>query len=152
DRDAVDGADRRHAGVGGAGDPALRSGGLRPRRGRRAVRARARPARLRRRVRIAHRRHVLFSHSILVRSPVPARLYGGRAHGVRQRAPPSERPGELEGPDLFMKAAKKKNEEARPAERNRFSRALDSGETRAIILAAAFLFVFFYFIRLILLP
>ena len=51
-----------------------------------------------------------------------------------------------------MKAAKKKNEETRPAERNRFSRALDSGETRAIMLAAAFLFVFFYFIRLILLP
>jgi len=51
-----------------------------------------------------------------------------------------------------MKAAKKKNEETRPAERNRFSRALDSRETRAIMLAAAFLFVFFYFIRLILPP
>ena len=51
-----------------------------------------------------------------------------------------------------MKAAKRKNEEARPAERNRVPRALDSGETRAIMLAAAFLFVFLYFIRLILLP
>ena len=51
-----------------------------------------------------------------------------------------------------MKAAKRRNEEARPAERNRVPRALDSGETRAIMLAAAFLFVFLYFIRLILLP
>ena len=51
-----------------------------------------------------------------------------------------------------MKAAKKKNEETRPTERNRVPRALDSGETRAIMLAAAFLFVFVYFIRLILLP
>jgi Predicted permease len=51
-----------------------------------------------------------------------------------------------------MKAAKRRNEEARPAERNRVPRALESGETRAIMLAAAFLFVFLYFIRLILLP
>ena len=51
-----------------------------------------------------------------------------------------------------MKAAKKKNEEARPPERTRVSRAIDSGEMRAIMLAAAFLFVFFYFIRFILLP
>lgn len=51
-----------------------------------------------------------------------------------------------------MKAAKAKKEEARPAERNRVPRALDSGETRAIMLAAAFLVIFFYFIRLVLLP
>jgi predicted PurR-regulated permease PerM len=51
-----------------------------------------------------------------------------------------------------MKAAKGKKEEARPAERNRVPRALDSGETRAIMLAAAFLFIFLYFIRLVLLP
>jgi predicted PurR-regulated permease PerM len=51
-----------------------------------------------------------------------------------------------------MKAAKKSNEEARPPERHRVPRTLDSGEARAIMLAAAFLFVFFYFIRLILLP
>ena len=51
-----------------------------------------------------------------------------------------------------MKAAKKGNEEARPPERHRVPRTLDSGETRAILPAAAFLFVFFYFIRLILLP
>lgn len=51
-----------------------------------------------------------------------------------------------------MKAAKKKNEEARPPERTRVSRAIDSGEMRAIMLAAAVLFVFFYFIRFILLP
>ena len=51
-----------------------------------------------------------------------------------------------------MKAAKGKKEEARPPERNRVPRALDSGETRAIMLAAASLFVFLYFIKLILLP
>ena len=51
-----------------------------------------------------------------------------------------------------MKAAKRKNEETRPAERTRVPRALDSGETRAIMLAAAFLFVFLYLIRLVLLP
>jgi predicted PurR-regulated permease PerM len=51
-----------------------------------------------------------------------------------------------------MKAGKRKNEEAPPAERSRVPRALDSGETRSIMLAAAFLVISLYFIRLILLP
>ena len=59
---------------------------------------------LRRRLRAACRRHVLFPHSFLVRSPVSARLYAGRADRSRQRAPALARPGELERPDLLMNA------------------------------------------------
>ncbi len=49
-----------------------------------------------------------------------------------------------------MKAVKRKNEDDRP--RERAVGPLDSGETRAVILAAAGLTVFLYFIKLILLP
>jgi predicted PurR-regulated permease PerM len=48
-----------------------------------------------------------------------------------------------------MKAAKKKEDERL---HERVGRSLDSGETRAVILAAAALTVFLYFIKLILLP
>jgi predicted PurR-regulated permease PerM len=51
-----------------------------------------------------------------------------------------------------MSTARKRSEDERPNERERFSRPLDAGETRAVILAAAALTVFLYFIKLILLP
>ena len=51
-----------------------------------------------------------------------------------------------------MKAAKRKSDDERPHERERAARSLDSGETRAVMLAAAGLTVFLYFIKLILLP
>lgn len=52
-----------------------------------------------------------------------------------------------------MKAAKKKDEDGRPhQQRESASRTLDPGETRAVILAAAALTIFLYFIKLILLP
>lgn len=51
-----------------------------------------------------------------------------------------------------MKAARTKSEDARPHSRDGGGRALDAGETRAVILAAAALTVFLYFIKLILLP
>ena len=51
-----------------------------------------------------------------------------------------------------MKAVKRRNEDAAPAERSRAPRALDSGETRAIMLVAAALVIFLYLIRFILLP
>ena len=51
-----------------------------------------------------------------------------------------------------MKAAKRRSEDERPHERERAARPLDAGETRAVILAAAALTVFLYFIKLILLP
>lgn len=52
-----------------------------------------------------------------------------------------------------MKPARKKDDNgAAPAERSRAAQPLDSGETRAIMLAAAGLTIFLYFIKLILLP
>jgi predicted PurR-regulated permease PerM len=51
-----------------------------------------------------------------------------------------------------MKAARRKGEDERPHERARVDRTLDADETRAVILAAAALTVFLYFIKLILLP
>ena len=50
-----------------------------------------------------------------------------------------------------MKAARTGSEEAR-AERTRATRPLDSGETRAVVLAASAVAVFLYFIKAILLP
>lgn len=49
-----------------------------------------------------------------------------------------------------MKAVKRRSEQ--PAERSYASKTLDAGETRAVILAAAALTIFLYFIKLILLP
>jgi len=51
-----------------------------------------------------------------------------------------------------MKAAKRRSEDERPHGRERAAGPLDAGETRAVILAAAALAVFLYFIKLILLP
>jgi predicted PurR-regulated permease PerM len=51
-----------------------------------------------------------------------------------------------------MKAAKKKVEDEHSLERAGAAQSLDAGETRAVILAAAALTVFLYFIKLILLP
>ncbi|HML07873.1 MAG TPA: AI-2E family transporter [Xanthobacteraceae bacterium] len=51
-----------------------------------------------------------------------------------------------------MKAARKTGEEERADERSRGIGPLDSGETRAIMLAAAALVIFLYFIKFILLP
>jgi len=51
-----------------------------------------------------------------------------------------------------MKAVKRRNEDAAPAERSRAPRTLDSGEIRAIMLVAAALVIFLYLIRFILLP
>lgn len=51
-----------------------------------------------------------------------------------------------------MKAARKKTADEHAAERNRVPQPLDSGETRAVILAAAAIIFFLYFIKLILLP
>ena len=58
----------------------------------------------------------------------------------------------VEGPDLFMKAARRMSDEARPSERARVAGPLDSGETRAIMIGAVVLAIFLYFIKLILLP
>jgi predicted PurR-regulated permease PerM len=51
-----------------------------------------------------------------------------------------------------MKAAKQRSEDERHHARETISRTLDAGEARAVILAAATLTVFLYFIKLILLP
>ena len=51
-----------------------------------------------------------------------------------------------------MKATRRKSEEERPAERSRGAVPIDSGELRAIMLAAAGLSFFLYFIKFILLP
>ena len=51
-----------------------------------------------------------------------------------------------------MKAAEKKNEDPPPLGRGNPTAPLDSGETRAIMLAAAALTIFLYFIRLVVLP
>lgn len=51
-----------------------------------------------------------------------------------------------------MKAARKRTQDERTEERDRLARVLDMGEARAVILAAAGLTVFLYFIKLILLP
>jgi predicted PurR-regulated permease PerM len=51
-----------------------------------------------------------------------------------------------------MKAARRKSEDERADEREGAARSLDAGEVRAVIMAAAALTVFLYFIKLILLP
>jgi AI-2E family transporter len=51
-----------------------------------------------------------------------------------------------------MKAAHKREEEERTSERHRAAATLDSGEARAVVLTASALTVFFYFIKVILLP
>ncbi len=51
-----------------------------------------------------------------------------------------------------MKAARRRNEEERPGERGGAAGTLDSGELRAIMLAAAALAIFLYLIKFILLP
>ena len=51
-----------------------------------------------------------------------------------------------------MKSARTKTEDARTRSRDGGDRTLDAGETRAVILAAAALTIFLYFIKLILLP
>jgi predicted PurR-regulated permease PerM len=51
-----------------------------------------------------------------------------------------------------MKAEKTRSDEASPREHRRAPQPLDSGEARAVMLAAAGLVVFLYFIKLILLP
>ena len=51
-----------------------------------------------------------------------------------------------------MKAARKRDHDERGEQRDRVERALDAGEARAVMLAAAGLAVFLYFIKLILLP
>ncbi|MGB6537473.1 MAG: AI-2E family transporter [Xanthobacteraceae bacterium] len=51
-----------------------------------------------------------------------------------------------------MKAARRKSEDHRADEREGAARTLDAGEVRSVILAAAGLSVFLYFIKLILLP
>jgi predicted PurR-regulated permease PerM len=51
-----------------------------------------------------------------------------------------------------MKAAHKKEEEEPTSERHRAAATLDSGEARAVVLTASALTVFFYFIKVILLP
>jgi predicted PurR-regulated permease PerM len=51
-----------------------------------------------------------------------------------------------------MKAAQKRVEEERSSERHRAAATLDSGEARAVVLTAGALTVFFYFIKVILLP
>lgn len=51
-----------------------------------------------------------------------------------------------------MKAARKRTHDERSEDRERIERALDAGEARAVMLAAAGLTVFLYFIKLILLP
>jgi predicted PurR-regulated permease PerM len=51
-----------------------------------------------------------------------------------------------------MKALRRKGETARPAERTRIARDLDAEEARAIMIGAAILAVFLYWIKLILLP
>jgi predicted PurR-regulated permease PerM len=60
--------------------------------------------------------------------------------------------GELERPNLFMKALGRKSEEVRSPERARAAGPLDSGEARAIMIGAVVLTIFLYFIKLILLP
>jgi len=89
-----------------------------------------------------HMRDVLFSHSVLVRFDFSDWLFGGGSHGHRQRASAAERQSQLERPHLFMK---------RPSETPRTKlrpsggagRPLDSGETRAIMVGAVILAVFF---------
>ena len=51
-----------------------------------------------------------------------------------------------------MKAVSRRSEEVRPAEQARPAGPLDSGETRAMMIAAVVLAIFLYFIKLILLP
>jgi predicted PurR-regulated permease PerM len=68
------------------------------------------------------------------------------------RAPVPQWPSKPERPDLFMNAAKEKNEDERSRAQAAAARPLDPGETRAVILAAVALAVFLYFIKLILLP
>jgi predicted PurR-regulated permease PerM len=51
-----------------------------------------------------------------------------------------------------MKVFKKKSSSLKPAEQTRSVKPLDSGETRAIMIGAAILAVFLYWIKLILLP
>ena len=51
-----------------------------------------------------------------------------------------------------MKAARPASEEARAAKQTRAAESLDSGETRAVVLAASAIAVFLYFIKAILLP
>jgi predicted PurR-regulated permease PerM len=51
-----------------------------------------------------------------------------------------------------MKAAKTGSKEARTTEQNLATAPLDSGETRAVVLAAAVIAIFLYFIKAILLP
>ena len=64
-------------------------------------------------IRAAHCGGILFSHSFLVRFRFSARLHGGSAHGSRQCAPPAQRPGDLEGPNLFMKLPRQRSDEQR---------------------------------------
>ena len=116
---------------------------------RRAV---ARTCRFRRGHRATCRRRALFPDSVLVRSDLSAGLYRGRADGVRQRPPSSQRSRKLERPYLFMTAVKRKSEEAPPTERVRVAGPLDTGETRAVLIGAVLLAVFLYWIKLILLP
>src|SRR5579863_7681452 len=51
-----------------------------------------------------------------------------------------------------MKAARTASEEAPAAKQTRAAESLDSGETRAVVLAASAITVFLYFIKAILLP
>lgn len=51
-----------------------------------------------------------------------------------------------------MKALKRKSDDSKPAERVRTISAIDSGEFRAIVIGAAALAIFLYWIKLILLP
>lgn len=51
-----------------------------------------------------------------------------------------------------MKALRKRHDDERPVERRRVVSPLDADETRAVILTAAALAIFLYFIKLILLP
>ena len=73
----------------------------------------------------------------------PLGYTAGARDGSRQRAPPPQRAGGLEGPDLFMKAVRRKTEEARFPDRARIAGPLDSGETRAIMIGAVSLRSFF---------
>ena len=131
--------------------PLIDASGLRGKHMGRVGRINGCAARFGRGVRIAYRGCVPFPYSFLVRAFVPAWLYDRRPHGARQRAPPPQRPSELERPDLFMNDANT-SEDPHTAPQPSATRALDPGETRAVILAAAALAVFLYFIKLILLP
>ncbi|MGH6674905.1 MAG: AI-2E family transporter [Xanthobacteraceae bacterium] len=51
-----------------------------------------------------------------------------------------------------MKAVRKKDQDERADERDLLARALDAGEVRAVLMSAAALAIFLYFIKLILLP